>query len=83
MVMFLQGSMTDSAYMARATFFVNISQKKLVLSTKAAKNASRFHQFSRLFEEKIDDDLGFYAFYQNLEVWKHFSQLLWYQTSFF
>ena len=82
MVMFLQGSMTDSAYMARDTFFVNISQKKLVLSTKAAKNASRFHQFSRLFEEKIDD-LGFYAFYQNLEVWKHFSQLLWYQTSFF
>ena len=75
--------MTDGAYMARATFFVNISQKKLVLSTKAAKNASRFHQFSRLFEEKIDDDLGFYAFYQNLEVWKHFSQLLWYQTSFF
>ena len=74
--------MTDSAYMARATFFVNISQKKLVLSTKAAKNASRFHQFSRIFEETIDD-LGFYVFYQNLEVWKHFSQLLWYQTSFY
>ena len=37
-------------------FFVNISQKKLVLSTKAAKNASRLNQFSRLFKEKIDDD---------------------------
>ena len=79
--------MIGSAYMARATLFVNISQKKLVLYLKAAKNASRppgsskvqkilhHHLFSRLFKEKIND-VGFFALYRNLgsgSIFRNFS----------